>query len=213
MWTPRRHISTKKDSSWFTGQEFLPGSSSPLLIEACYTHWISGTNHRLSPQAFCTVFLPTKPTLITEFQESSCKQWAETCPMQLEQHSYILICIFTDQAEQLSNAQFWSIRTVVLDQSDCAALNFSFAYKRANQKPGRNFIKAGLPFVSVESTYGVLRMLQTVWKLFTWTKFLLLLHPSLRTTISIRLVAVTFCWQNVNGTTTLENSLIGFFFF
>lgn len=162
------------------------------------------------------MFLPTKPTLITEFQESPFNQWAETCRMHLEQHSYILICIFTDQASSSittsQNAQFWSSWPMVLDQSDCAVLDFSFAYKWTNQERGGNLIKAGLPFVSVESTFGVIRMLQAVWKLFTWIKFLLLPHPSLRTTINIRLVAVTYCWQNVNDTTTLENSLIGFFF-
>ena len=28
-------------------------------------------------------------------------QWAETCPVQLKLHSYILICIYIDQSKQL----------------------------------------------------------------------------------------------------------------
>ena len=51
-----------------------------------------------------SIFLPSEPTLIKEVFESSFDQWTETCTVQSEMNS-ILICIFTDQSEQLRNDQ------------------------------------------------------------------------------------------------------------
>lgn len=39
------------------------------------------------------------------FLELYFEQWAETCPVQSEQPSYILMCIFIDLLEQLYNNQ------------------------------------------------------------------------------------------------------------
>lgn len=47
------------------------------------------------------MFLPSEPTLIKEFLESYFYQWAETCSVQSELHSYILICTYTNQLEHV----------------------------------------------------------------------------------------------------------------
>ena len=57
--------------------------------------------HILICQASCPVFALAEPTLMNEFLESYFNQWAETCPVQLKLHSYILICIYIDQSKQL----------------------------------------------------------------------------------------------------------------
>ena len=49
--------------------------------------------------------------------ESHFDEWAETCPVQSEQHSYILICIFTNQSEQLHNDQS---KYIILTNQDSA---------------------------------------------------------------------------------------------
>lgn len=54
--------------------------------------------------SFGTVFLPSEFTLVREFLVSSSNPWAETCLILLL-HSYIFICIYTDQSEQLHDDQ------------------------------------------------------------------------------------------------------------
>lgn len=59
---------------------------------------------------------PSTEPLLTE------DQWAETCPIKLELYSYILICIFTNQSEQLHN-----------DQSECTIQTIQGSVMWTNQ--------------------------------------------------------------------------------
>lgn len=75
---------------------------TPTQLHCC----TSGKSHKLGRQdSSYTVFLPTKARLYKRLFGMYFDQWAETSPIQSELHSYILICIFTDQSEWLHNDQ------------------------------------------------------------------------------------------------------------
>lgn len=52
---------------------------------------------KLGPPDSCTGLLPSEPTLI--------KNASYCIPVQWELHSYILVCIFTNQSEYIHNNQ------------------------------------------------------------------------------------------------------------
>lgn len=70
MWTPRRNISAKKDSSWLTGPEFITGVQQSMLKKAFHTVHFRG-KPQIELPAFCTIFLPSELILIKEFPVSS----------------------------------------------------------------------------------------------------------------------------------------------
>lgn len=61
-------------------------------------------------------------------------QWAQTCPVQLELHTYILVWLFTDQSEQLHK-----------DQSEGAIPTNQESAIWTNQGPGRELHKSEPP--------------------------------------------------------------------
>lgn len=128
-----------------------------MLTEVSHAH--AGKSPKLSCQASCTEFLPSEPTLIREFLELYFDQWAKTCSIQSELHSYILICMYIDQAFMQSR----SIRTMLFRSSSTLRFGFLICTKIHEWRTsGGTFSrKCGLPFVSVEHTLGFLG-LQTV---------------------------------------------------
>lgn len=78
-------------------------------------------------------FLPPDLTLTREPQEQNLTSSTENFPIQLELHSFILICIFTGQSNWL---HFNQPKYCFLDQSNCKYLESYSALEQTNQKLG-----------------------------------------------------------------------------
>lgn len=101
-------------------------------------------------------------------------QWAQTCPVQLELHTYVLVWLFTDQSEQLHK-----------DQSEGAIPTNQESAIWTNQGPGRELHKSEPPACFQFP-------LSPVCKLVTGVKVFLFPLFNLGTPVGIRRVAANF---------------------
>ena len=158
-------------------------SLPPLCLSHTYTDththtpWISGKSHRLSCQASCTMFLLFESNFRKEFLGLYFHQWTETCPIQSEPCSYILICIFSNQSEWPHNSnqkvQFWPIETVLFEPIKLCKFGLLICIKMDQAVPGWAFslYKWSLPFVSRAPTFGFFqRPVSPLFKLFSWMR-------------------------------------------
>lgn len=76
--------------------ELGPKSQPAATAQGC----LPGT--QISAPGTCRMLLSLPPP-IKAFLVLCFAQWGETCPIQSEVHSYIFICIYVDQSEQLHN--------------------------------------------------------------------------------------------------------------
>lgn len=66
IWTLRRNISARKDSSWLTGPKFI--TSLAGIADRGLSHTLHFRETlQIEPSASCTVFLKSEPTFIKEF--------------------------------------------------------------------------------------------------------------------------------------------------
>lgn len=100
---------------------------------------------------------------------------------------------FAEQSEQLECSK---IIWCSMNQSDCANLDSSFAWKWSNWEPGWKFLLQKQPSFCLPGTYFQFpeKAVSPVWKPFSWIKLLLFLNPRFGILVDIRLIAVNFCW-------------------
>lgn len=118
---------------------------------------------------------------------------AETWPFQQDLHSYILICIFTDQSKKLHNDQSECVISTNQDSAhwtnQTVQIKIPHLHKSGpiRDQGGNLYKRASPPWAGPLS--GACPPLP-------WVKSLLLLHPSPGTAVVIGLEVATFSWQH-----------------
>lgn len=118
---------------------------------------------------------------------------AETWPFQQDLHSYISICIFTDQSKKLHNDQSECVISTNQDSAhwtnQTVQIKIPHLHKSGpiRDQGGNLYKRASLPWAGPLS--GACPPLP-------WVKSLLLLHPSPGTAVVIGLEVATFSWQH-----------------
>lgn len=116
------NVPFKKDSWWLIGFRFIYN-----LVCASHALCASGKSALIcKPPVLCS----WHPAYRSSWNHISTSK-TETFFDQWELQSHILICIFTNQ----SVAPFWSIRIVLLDQSNYENLESSFTWGWTNERP------------------------------------------------------------------------------
>lgn len=177
------------ESLGLTGQKCLT-SLAVILTEASArkaTDWASSLLYCVlavwaNPYSSCMIFWPMGWDLPYPIRTVYC----------------ISICIFTDQSEWLPNNQ--SACMILTNQDSAKWTNHTVQTwslhlhkNRPIRDQGGNFLYS-LPSVSMGALSASLGdCISLVCKLFTWIKFLLLLHHSLGTPVVLKLVADTCC--------------------